>query len=88
MGQEFRGPGFAASPARVLFRDFEVGRTYRARVTITNVSRTINAFRLGDLPEEAHPFFQAQFPCCACHPLYAPVVFGIAKNPWEPHSLR
>ena len=46
MGQEFEGEAFKPTPAVVLFKDFEVGQTYRQAVTLTNVSLARNTFKV------------------------------------------
>lgn len=46
MGQEFEGEAFKPTPAVVVFKDFEVGQTYRQAVTLTNVSLARNTFKV------------------------------------------
>jgi len=47
-GREFKGMAFACKPAQVEFNDFDVGATYRLRLTLTNVSYGVNSFQLMD----------------------------------------
>ena len=51
-GLTLAGDAFASTPSRVVFRDFEVGKRYRKRVTITNVSHGTSTFRVMDFPVE------------------------------------
>ena len=37
-GRKFQGVAFSAKPAKVVFADFEVGKTYRKKVVLTNIS--------------------------------------------------
>lgn len=60
-GKFFQGPSFACTPAVVLFKDFEVGRSYRQIITLTNVSYTFNSFKLLDLPDAIIDFFTITF---------------------------
>lgn len=46
MGQTFNGEAFRPTPAVVLFKDFEVGQTYRQAVTLTNISLGRNTFKV------------------------------------------
>ena len=45
MGREFCGEAFKPSPALVLFKDFEVGQSYRQVITLTNISLARNTFK-------------------------------------------
>ena len=53
MGREFEGEAFKPTPAVVLFKDFEVGQTYRQVITLTNTSLARNAFKVS--PCSHHP---------------------------------
>ena len=44
-----------------MFKDFEVGRTMRRSITLTNVSYTFNTFRVVDLPDDIKDFFVVNF---------------------------
>lgn len=46
MGLEHKGEAFRTTPAVVLFKDFEVGQTYRQVITVTNVSLGRNTFKV------------------------------------------
>ena len=60
-GRVFSGAGFAAKPESLDFIDFDVGRTYKKRFTLTNVSYTFNAFRVQPLADEVADFFDVSF---------------------------
>jgi hypothetical protein len=60
-GKEFTGHAFLAKPEQILFKDFEVGRTMRRSITLTNVSYTFNTFRVVDLPDDIKDFFVVKY---------------------------
>eukprot|EP00051_Salpingoeca_urceolata_P017338 m.235455 g.235455 ORF g.235455 m.235455 type:complete len:1628 (+) comp18926_c0_seq5:189-5072(+) len=45
-GREFKGPGFSCKPERVVFQDFEVGQTHRKKLVLTNISYSVNSFKV------------------------------------------
>ena len=47
-GKQFKGQPFVANPGVIEFLDFDVGKTYRASITMTNVSYGVNSFRMQD----------------------------------------
>jgi hypothetical protein len=47
-GRTYTGKGFVAKPNELIFQDFEVGKTYRKRFTITNASYSFNSFKILD----------------------------------------
>ena len=51
-GRTFSGVPFKSEPATVMFKDFEVGITYRQKVTLTNVSLSLNNFKMLPPPSE------------------------------------
>jgi hypothetical protein len=60
-GREFKGAAFLPTPAEIVFRDFEVGRAYKQKVTLTNVSFTFNTFKVGELPDAVRDFFAVEY---------------------------
>lgn len=46
MGHEFQGEAFKPTPSVVLFKDFELGQTYRQAITLTNISLARNTFKV------------------------------------------
>jgi hypothetical protein len=57
VGRVYTGPAFIPKPAEIIFLDFEVGKRYKKRFTLTNASYTFNSFKLLDLPDEVVDFF-------------------------------
>lgn len=51
-GREFSGPGFVSKPAQIIFTDYDMGKVYRQRITLTNVSYSVNSFQLLPTPSE------------------------------------
>jgi hypothetical protein len=49
-GRTFSGTPFSAKPERVVFTDFEVGKTYRQKIVLTNISYSTNSFQLLPTP--------------------------------------
>jgi len=46
-----QGQAFLSKPAEVVFKDFEVGKVFRRRLQLTNVSYTVNHCKLLGLSE-------------------------------------
>lgn len=61
LGKEHQAPAFIARPDIILFRDFEVGKVYRQRVTLTNASRGYSAFRLLEIDAAFKDFFAVTY---------------------------
>ncbi|ELU13530.1 hypothetical protein CAPTEDRAFT_225037, partial [Capitella teleta] len=60
-GREFQGCAFYSKPDVVHFKDFEVGKTYKKRVILTNVSYTVNYCKLTGLTEHLKDFITLSF---------------------------
>lgn len=60
-GKVFKGQAFVAHPDVIQFVDFEVGRTYRKKFTLTNTSYTFNSFRILPLSDDVIDFFEITF---------------------------
>ncbi|GAQ85885.1 hypothetical protein KFL_002590130 [Klebsormidium nitens] len=60
-GREFKGAAFLPTPADIVFKDFEVGHTYKTKFTLTNVSYTFNTFKIADLPDAVRDFFVVEY---------------------------
>jgi hypothetical protein len=56
-GRVFKGTAFVAKPDTILFKDFVLGKVYKRKILITNVSLTFNNFKILDLPETITDFF-------------------------------
>ncbi|DBA95272.1 TPA: Cilia- and flagella-associated protein 74 [Trebouxia sp. C0006] len=61
MGRQFEGEAFKPTPAVVLFKDFEVGQTYRQLITLTNTSLARNAFKVLELPADICDTVELQY---------------------------
>jgi hypothetical protein len=55
------GQAFTPKPTKVEFLDFEVGKTYKRRVVLTNVSLSFNSFKVLDLPDSVRDFFEINY---------------------------
>ena len=60
-GKEFKGQAFISKPERIVFKDFEVGKTMKRRFTLTNTSFTFNHFKLLSLADEIKDFFELTY---------------------------
>ena len=60
-GREFKGQAFIPKPEQVMYKDFEVGKVYTRRFTLTNTSYTFNSFRLLDLADDVIDFFVIKY---------------------------
>lgn len=60
-GRTFHGPSFVSKPAELSFVDFDVGRKYKKRFTLTNVSYTFNSFKYLDFDDSVIDFFEVTF---------------------------
>eukprot|EP00520_Triparma_pacifica_P008880 CAMPEP_0118648866 /NCGR_PEP_ID=MMETSP0785-20121206/9393_1 /TAXON_ID=91992 /ORGANISM="Bolidomonas pacifica, Strain CCMP 1866" /LENGTH=1682 /DNA_ID=CAMNT_0006541105 /DNA_START=151 /DNA_END=5195 /DNA_ORIENTATION=+ len=60
-GREFKGQAFVAKPDTILFKDFVLGKFYKRRILLTNVSLTFNSFKILDLPETVTDFFEISY---------------------------
>ena len=60
-GRVFKGQAFVAKPDIILFKDFVLGKFYKRRILLTNVSLTFNSFKILDLPESVMDFFDITY---------------------------
>ncbi|KAI4895097.1 hypothetical protein NFI96_026229 [Prochilodus magdalenae] len=60
-GKEFKGPPFVSKPEIVLFKDFDVGKTYKKKVVLTNVSHCTNYCRLLEVSQNLMDFVSVSF---------------------------
>ncbi|KAL4221191.1 hypothetical protein ACF0H5_019455 [Mactra antiquata] len=60
-GREFSGCPFYSKPDIIHFKDFDVGRTYKKKVTLTNVSYTVNYCKYLDITEHLKDFIHVHF---------------------------
>ncbi|XP_052245792.1 cilia- and flagella-associated protein 74-like [Dreissena polymorpha] len=59
-GREFKGCPFYSKPDVIHFKDFDVGKTYKKKVTLTNVSYTVNYCKYIDITERLKDFINIQ----------------------------
>ncbi|XP_052267472.1 cilia- and flagella-associated protein 74-like isoform X2 [Dreissena polymorpha] len=60
-GREFKGCPFYSKPDVIHFKDFDVGKTYKKKVTLTNVSYTVNYCKYIDITERLKDFINIHF---------------------------
>ncbi|GFR64636.1 cilia- and flagella-associated protein 74 [Elysia marginata] len=60
-GREFTGCPFYSKPGVIHFKDFVVGKTYKKKVTLTNVSYTVNYIKYLDITERLKDFIKIHF---------------------------
>ncbi|XP_069466272.1 cilia- and flagella-associated protein 74 isoform X2 [Ambystoma mexicanum] len=60
-GHEFKGCPFYSKPDIINFKDFDVGRTYKKKIIMTNASYSINFCKLVGVSEHLKDFIAIQF---------------------------
>ncbi|XP_077106223.1 cilia- and flagella-associated protein 74 isoform X1 [Ranitomeya variabilis] len=60
-GLEFKGCPFYSKPKMIYFKDLDVGKTYKKRITLTNASYTINFCKLVGVSDHLKDFVTIQF---------------------------
>ena len=60
-GREFKGQPFRSQPEVVIFKDFEVDKSYQRRVQLTNVSYTVNHCKFIDVTDNLKDFCFVEF---------------------------
>ncbi|KAJ8371108.1 hypothetical protein SKAU_G00111360 [Synaphobranchus kaupii] len=60
-GKEFKGCPFVSRPEFIHFKDFEVGKTYKKKITLTNVTYSINYCKLLGVTEHLKDFISIHF---------------------------
>ncbi|XP_075135720.1 cilia- and flagella-associated protein 74 [Leptodactylus fuscus] len=60
-GHEFKGCPFYSKPKIIHFKDLDVGKTYKKKVTLTNASYTINFCKLVGVSDHLKDFISIQF---------------------------
>ncbi|KAK3105163.1 hypothetical protein FSP39_018521 [Pinctada imbricata] len=60
-GREFSGCPFYSKPDVIHFKDFEVGKTYKKKVILTNVSYTVNYCKYINITERLKDFIEIHF---------------------------
>ncbi|XP_055958483.1 cilia- and flagella-associated protein 74 isoform X1 [Patella vulgata] len=60
-GREFTGCPFYSKPDIIHFKNFDVGQTYKKKVTLTNVSYTVNYCKYVSITEKLKDFIKIDF---------------------------
>ncbi|XP_045404684.1 cilia- and flagella-associated protein 74 isoform X2 [Lemur catta] len=60
-GHEFKGRPFNSKPEMVHFKDFDVGKVYKKKITLINATYTINYCKLVGVEEHLRDFIRADF---------------------------
>ncbi|XP_071392092.1 cilia- and flagella-associated protein 74 [Centroberyx affinis] len=60
-GKELKGPPFISKPEVILFKDFEVGNTYKKKIILTNISYSTNYCRLLGVSAQLMDFVSINF---------------------------
>ncbi|XP_037629906.1 cilia- and flagella-associated protein 74 isoform X4 [Sebastes umbrosus] len=60
-GKELKGPPFISKPEVILFKDFEVGKMYKKKIVLTNISYIINHCRLLGVSAHLKDFISINF---------------------------
>lgn len=60
-GKTFKGHAFVSSPAVLTYKDFQVGKIYRKKFILTNVSYSFNSFQLLPLKDDIIDFFEIKY---------------------------
>jgi hypothetical protein len=57
----FKGQAFISKPSKIVFKDFDLGRTRVQTIQLTNVSFSFNSFKLIPLNEKIRDFFDITY---------------------------
>ncbi|KAM9350311.1 cilia- and flagella-associated protein 74 [Symphorus nematophorus] len=60
-GKELKRPPFISKPEVILFKDFEVGKTYKKKIVLTNISYTTNHCKLLGVSSHLKDFISINF---------------------------
>ncbi|KAM3618715.1 uncharacterized protein V6R79_023944 [Siganus canaliculatus] len=60
-GRELRGPSFVSKPDVILFKDFEVGKMYKKKIVLTNISYIPNHCKLLGVSSHLRNFISVNF---------------------------
>ena len=63
-GRKFEGAGFCCNPTKIQYIDFEVGKSMKLQIELTNSSLSFNSFKLLPLPDNCIDFFEIDFKPC------------------------
>ncbi|XP_023649466.2 cilia- and flagella-associated protein 74 isoform X1 [Paramormyrops kingsleyae] len=60
-GKEFKGNPFVSKPELITFKDFQVGKSYNKKVSLTNVTYSTNYCKLTGVSEQLKDFISVRF---------------------------
>eukprot|EP00794_Sanderia_malayensis_P015259 gene15259-16834_t len=60
-GREFKGSAFYSKPDVLVFKDFDIGKTYKKKVLLTNVSYSQNFCKFVGISDNLKDFLEIQF---------------------------
>ncbi|XP_061129000.1 cilia- and flagella-associated protein 74 isoform X2 [Syngnathus typhle] len=60
-GKQIKGPSFTSKPEVILFKDFEVGETYKKKVVLTNISYITNHCKFLGISAQLQDFIMINF---------------------------
>ncbi|XP_077371028.1 cilia- and flagella-associated protein 74 isoform X3 [Festucalex cinctus] len=60
-GKQIKGPSFTSKPEVILFKDFEVGETYKKKVILTNISYITNHCKFLGISAQLQDFIMINF---------------------------
>ncbi|XP_048873042.1 cilia- and flagella-associated protein 74 isoform X2 [Brienomyrus brachyistius] len=60
-GKEFKGNPFVSKPELITFKDFEVGKSYKKKISLTNVTYSTNYCKLTSISEQLRDFISVRF---------------------------
>jgi hypothetical protein len=61
VGRTFIGAGFACKPEKIVYKDFEVGKSISITIELTNRSYSFNSYKLLPLDDEIRDFFEIDY---------------------------
>ena len=61
MKKTFEGQAFISKPDKIIFEDFDPGKTYVQTILVTNVSLSFNSFKLLSLEDSIKDFFEIKY---------------------------
>ncbi|XP_057673700.1 cilia- and flagella-associated protein 74 isoform X1 [Corythoichthys intestinalis] len=61
VGKQIKGPSFTSKPEVILFKDFEVGETYKKKVILTNISNITNHCKFLEISAQLQDFIIINF---------------------------
>ncbi|XP_059190214.1 cilia- and flagella-associated protein 74 [Centropristis striata] len=82
-GKELKGPPFISKPEIILFKDFEVGKIYKKKIVLTNISYITNYCKLLGVSAQLKDFISINFEppgalstgmSCDVHAVFQPMI--------------